>query len=158
MPDFEESYLGQLRKLVGDRKIIVTAARVVIRDEQGRVLFIRRRDNGLWAMPGGAQELDESILECVKRETNEECGLQVRSAVPMAIYSNISARSVYGDPFHLFIVQFLVDDWDGELLTETDETTEARFFDPEDPPEALVSIYQEVLDDLRKYDGGLILK
>ena len=158
MPDFEESYLGQLRKLVGDRKIIVTAARAVIRDEHGRVLFIRRRDNGMWAMPAGAQELDESILECAKRETYEECGLQVHSAAPMAIYSNISARSVYGDPFHLFIVQFLVEDWGGELLTETDETTEARFFNLEDPPEALVDIYQEVLDDLRKYDGSLILK
>ena len=158
MPDFEESYLGQLRKLVGDHKIIVTAARAVVRDPQGRVLFIRRRDNCLWAMPAGAQELDESILECLKRETYEECGLRVRSAAPMAIYSNISARSVYDDPFHLFIVQFLVDDWDGELLTETDETTDARFFVLDDPPEALVGLYQEVLDDLRGYSGDLILK
>ena len=59
MPDFEESYLGQVRKLVGNKKIIVTGARAVVQDPEGRILLIRRRDNRKWAMPAGAQELDE---------------------------------------------------------------------------------------------------
>ncbi len=158
MPDFDQSYLGQLRKLVGNRKIIVTAARAVIRDPQGRVLFIRRSDNAKWAMPAGAQELDESIRECLEREVAEECGLHVRRAIPMALYSNIDAVSVVGDPFHLFIVQFLVDEWEGELITETDETTDARFFSLEEHPADIMPIYQEVLEDLRAFDGTFILK
>ena len=30
MSDYEDSYLGQLRKLIGDKKVIITAARAVV--------------------------------------------------------------------------------------------------------------------------------
>ena len=100
MPGYEESYLGQIRKLVGDRKVIITAARAVVRDREGRVLFIRRRDNRKWAMPAGSQELDESITDCLRREVKEECGLEVISATPMAIYSCRSIVTAFGDPYH----------------------------------------------------------
>jgi ADP-ribose pyrophosphatase YjhB (NUDIX family) len=158
MANYNESYLGQIRKLIGKRKFIMTGARAVIRDREDRILFIRRRDNGLWAMPAGSQELDESILECLKREAKEETGLNVITATPMAIYSRCSIVTAYGDPYHLFLVQFLVDDWSGELATETDETVDARFFRLNQLPEELGDRYQEVLEDLRKYDGSLILK
>ncbi|MBN1665644.1 MAG: NUDIX domain-containing protein [Anaerolineales bacterium] len=155
---YEESYLGQVRKLVGKRKIIVTAARAAIRDPEGRILFIRRSDNGLWAMPAGSQELDESILDCLKREVWEETGLQVISAIPMAIYSRLPIVTVYGDPYHLFLVQFLVDEWCGELVTETDETVDARFFALDEIPAEISPAYHEALQDLREYAGALILK
>lgn len=158
MASYEESYLGQIRKLIGKRKLIITAARAVIRDREGHILFIRRRDNGLWGMPAGSQELDESILDCLKREVKEETGLNVITATPMAIYSRLSIVTVYDDPYHLFQVQFLVDDWSGELATETDETVDARFFRLDELPEEIPNSYQEVLEDLRKYDGSLILK
>lgn len=158
MTNYHESYLGQIRKLIGKRKFIMTGARAVIRDREDRILFIRRRDNGRWAMPAGSQELDESILDCLKREVKEETGLNVIAAIPMAIYSQLSIETAYGDPYHLFLVQFWVDDWSGELATETDETVDARFFGLNELPEELLDHYQEVLADLQKYDGSLILK
>ena len=90
MPSYEESYLGQIRKLIGRRELIITGARAVIRDGEGRILFVRRRDNGLWGMPAGSQELGESILDCLRREVKEETGLHVISATPLAIYSRLS--------------------------------------------------------------------
>ncbi|WP_268761704.1 NUDIX domain-containing protein, partial [Frankia sp. AvcI1] len=36
---------------------IVPAATVVVPDERGRVLLIRRSDNGRWALPGGQMEV-----------------------------------------------------------------------------------------------------
>ena len=102
MANYNESYLGQIRKLIGKRKLIITGARAVIRDREDRILFIRRRDNGLWAMPAGSQELDESILDCLKREVKEETGLNVISAIAMAIYSRCSIVTFYGDPYHCF--------------------------------------------------------
>ena len=158
MSGYEESYMGQIRQLVGKREIIITAARAVIHDQEGRVLFIRRRDNGLWAMPAGGQELGESIFDCLKREVKEEAGLEVISATPMAIYSQLPIVTTYGDPYQLFLVQFLVDEWSGELVTETDETVDARFFDLDELPEEMPDFYRKVLGDLQKYDGNLIIE
>jgi ADP-ribose pyrophosphatase YjhB (NUDIX family) len=158
MPSYEESYLSQTRKLIDKQELIITAARAVIRNQEGRILFIRRRDNGLWAMPAGGQELGESILDCLKREVKEESGLDVILATPMAIYSQVSVVTASGDPYQLFLVQFLVDEWSGELVTETDETVDARFLDLDELPENIPDSYREVLKDLQEYDGNLILK
>ncbi|GAB3745518.1 hypothetical protein GCM10028864_14760 [Microlunatus parietis] len=57
---YEESYVGSLRQLVGDRRLITPGPRAVITDNHDRLLFIRRSDNGAWAMPAGGMELGES--------------------------------------------------------------------------------------------------
>jgi len=159
MASYEESYLGRLRAMIGEEaKVIITAARAVIRDEAGRVLFIRRSDNKKWGMPAGSQELDESILDCLKREVWEETGLTVITATPIAIYSNLPIITAYGQPYHLFQVMFAVDTWTGTLISETDETVDARFFSLNAPPDSLPDSYIEVLEDLRNYDGRLIVK
>ncbi len=158
MPNYEKSYLGQIRPLIGKQPMIITAARAVVRDRRDRILLIRRRDNGLWAMPAGCQELDESIADCLVREVKEETGLDVISSTPMGIYSQVSIVSAYGDPYQLFLVQFLVDEWAGTLVTETDETVDARFFGLDELPAEMPGFYREALDDLRGYDGTLILK
>ena len=142
-----------------DRKVITTAARAVVRDQEGRILFIRRRDNGRWAMPAGVHQVGESILDCVKREVKEETGLDVISAIPMAIYSDprFSIASAHSDTDQSFTVQFLVDEWSGSLVIETDETVDAGFFSLNELPEP--SHYpREVLEDLQQYDGRLMLK
>ncbi len=158
MGGYEESYLGRLRKLIGKEKVITTAARAIIRDEQNRVLLIQRSDNHLWGFPAGSQELDESILECLTREVKEETGLSVLCAEPMAIYSNQSIITTYGDPYHLFQIQFLVTKWDGILVRETDESIDARFFALEEIPQEVPASYREVIADLKSYDGKIIIK
>jgi 8-oxo-dGTP pyrophosphatase MutT (NUDIX family) len=158
VPNYEGSYVGRIRKLVGKEKLIVVATRAVIRDHEGRVLFVRRTDNSKWVMPSGALELEETLFEGMQREVKEETGLDVVAATPMAIYSYPSSITAYGDPYYQISVQFLVDEWSGTLLTETDETTQARFFDIDEPLVGVAGHYQEVLDDLGKYDGGFILK
>jgi 8-oxo-dGTP pyrophosphatase MutT (NUDIX family) len=34
---------------------------VAVRNARGELLLIERSDNGLWALPGGAQDLGESV-------------------------------------------------------------------------------------------------
>jgi ADP-ribose pyrophosphatase YjhB (NUDIX family) len=159
---YEESYLGRLRKFVGKQKLIITATRAVIFDEEGRLLLIRRRDNRRWAMPAGAMELDESIYDCLVREVREESGLMVQAATLFAIWSDPAKMSIiteYGDPYQLVNFIFRVDSWSGELVTETDETIDAGFF----PLDGLPEVYQhylETLEDLKMYEdtGQLVLK
>ena len=46
----------------------------VFRD--GRILLIRRADNGLWALPGGLVEVGETLAEAACRELLEEAGIR----------------------------------------------------------------------------------
>lgn len=52
----------------------------LIHDAEGRLLVVRRGrepSRGLWSIPGGRVEPDESDLDAVRREVREETGLQV---------------------------------------------------------------------------------
>ena len=56
---------------------LVVAVGAVVRNDRGEVLLIERADNGLWALPGGAQEIGESVTDAVRREVREETGIEV---------------------------------------------------------------------------------
>src|SRR5712692_728684 len=159
---FEESYLGQLRKLVGPRTLISPGARAIIRDTQGGVLLVRRSDTGTWGMPAGSMELHESILNCLKREVREETGLEVLEATPIALYTEprFAFTTAFGDHIQMFALVFRVDRWQGTIVTSTDETTHARFFALAELPMYLPAVYRETLADLERYEqtGQLILK
>jgi ADP-ribose pyrophosphatase/8-oxo-dGTP diphosphatase len=45
----------------------------------GRIVLIRRRDDGLWALPGGMVDWGEDIPSTVCRELMEETGLELVS-------------------------------------------------------------------------------
>jgi 8-oxo-dGTP pyrophosphatase MutT (NUDIX family) len=76
---------------------LVVAVVVVLRDDEGRVLLIRRSDNGLWALPGGAQELGESLGQAARREVEEETGLRIEIDSIAGIYSDPNHVIAYDD-------------------------------------------------------------
>ncbi|MDF5711504.1 MAG: NUDIX hydrolase [Nostoc sp. S4] len=43
----------------------------------GRIVLIRRRDNGLWSLPGGIVDWGEDVPNTVRRELMEETGLEL---------------------------------------------------------------------------------
>jgi ADP-ribose pyrophosphatase YjhB (NUDIX family) len=59
-----------------------------VTDNEGRILLHRRRDNGLWALPGGLMEVGETIAETARRETKEETGLEVEPVSLVGVYTN----------------------------------------------------------------------
>lgn len=67
----------------------VSVAGVVVR-EDGRILVIRRDDNGHWEAPGGVLELDESFEDGVRREILEETGLVVEVERLTGVYKNLT--------------------------------------------------------------------
>jgi ADP-ribose pyrophosphatase YjhB (NUDIX family) len=67
----------------------VSVAGVVIR-EDGRVLVIRRADNGAWEPPGGVLERGETVEEGVRREVLEETGVEVRVGALTGVYKNMA--------------------------------------------------------------------
>ena len=94
-----------------------------------------------------------------QREVREETGLDIISATPIAIYSEprFSFTNEYGAEHQMLAIVFRVDEWSGVLVSETDETVEARFFSVNELPD-IPDLYRETLEDLKNFDSQLILK
>ncbi|MCO5992679.1 NUDIX hydrolase [Actinoallomurus rhizosphaericola] len=82
---------------------IVVAVAVAVQDEQDRILLIKRSDNALWALPGGAQDIGETVTQAAAREVHEETGLDVEV---------INLSGIYSDPNHVIAYD------DGEVRQE----------------------------------------
>lgn len=76
---------------------IVPAVAAIVRNEAGDILLIERTDNGRWALPGGAQDLGESVVDAVRREVEEETGLTVEVTGISGIYSDPKHVIAYDD-------------------------------------------------------------
>jgi 8-oxo-dGTP diphosphatase len=92
----------------------------VITDDHGRALLIQRRDNQRWEPPGGVLELPESIEGGLRREVQEETGLDVEPDTLSGVYKNMN-RGIIALVFRCKIT--------GGQLTTNDEVTGFRWAD-----------------------------
>lgn len=67
---------------------LVPSANVVVVNDEGELLMIHRTDNDNWALPGGAMDLGESLIETAVRETKEETGIDCRVTGLVGIYTD----------------------------------------------------------------------
>lgn len=107
---------------------IVVAVTAFVLDDQDRVLLIRRTDNGLWALPGGAQDFGEYIAETVVRETREETGIEVEVIGLIGIYSNPNHIVAFsnGEVRQQFSICFRARPVGGSLATSS-ESSDVRW-------------------------------
>ncbi|MBO8188765.1 NUDIX hydrolase [Streptomyces spirodelae] len=110
---------------------MIVAASAVVTDENGRILLQRRRDNDLWALPGGGMELSESLPNCAVREVQEETGLEVEITGLVGTYTDPRHIIAYsdGEVRRQFNVCFTARITGGELAV-SDESTDLRFATP----------------------------
>lgn len=133
-------YIVELRKSVGNRPLINTGARIILENEAGQILLIKRKDNNFWGFPGGGLELGESILDSVIRETLEETGLQINHPRLIGVSSDPKVETVSypnGDQVQNMALVFYSNNFKGVLLEDTNETLDARFFALTDLPTIL---------------------
>ncbi|MBA3338569.1 MAG: NUDIX domain-containing protein [Geodermatophilaceae bacterium] len=76
---------------------IVVAVTAFVQDAAGRLLMIRRTDNDLYAVPGGAQEIGETIAQTVVREVSEETGITVDVTGLIGVYSDPAHVIAFSD-------------------------------------------------------------
>jgi ADP-ribose pyrophosphatase YjhB (NUDIX family) len=67
---------------------LVPSVNVVVVNDAGEILMIRRTDNDNWAVPGGAIDLGESVGQAAVRETIEESGIECEITGIVGIYSD----------------------------------------------------------------------
>lgn len=143
-------YVAALREKIGHAPLLVLAASGIIRDGAGRVLLIRRGDNGRWAIPGGMMEPGESIAECLVREMREETGLEVEPVRLTAIYSDPAYGHVVlanGDELYAVVVAFECRVLSGTPCADGDESLEVTYFPPDALPDSLIPIQRIRIQD-----------
>lgn len=129
----------------------VSVAGVVVR-EDGRLLAIRRADNGTWELPGGVLELSESPEDGVAREVWEETGIRVEVDELTGVYKN-TTRGVVALVFRCKP--------SGGTERTSAESTAVDWLTPEEVAERMAEVYAvRLLDALdgngphvRSHDG-----
>jgi ADP-ribose pyrophosphatase YjhB (NUDIX family) len=96
-------------------------ADALVRDARGRVLLVRRADDGRWAMPGGWVDPGETPEQAVVREVAEETGLRV--SAPRLLHTKQRPASVH----YTFGCKL-----DGGDLRTSDESLEVAFVSPDE--------------------------
>jgi ADP-ribose pyrophosphatase YjhB (NUDIX family) len=67
---------------------LVPSVNVVVTNDAGQILLIKRSDNNNWALPGGAIDLGESMTQAGIRETKEETGIDCEITGLIGVYSD----------------------------------------------------------------------
>jgi 8-oxo-dGTP pyrophosphatase MutT (NUDIX family) len=83
---------------VADSNLIRVSA-VVLRDDAGRVLTVRKRGTARFMLPGGKPEAGETAAETAVREAREELGVQLDPSLltPLGVFHSAAAN----EPGHL---------------------------------------------------------
>lgn len=129
--------MAKLGKSQRDRDLTQVVA-VAALNEEGRILFGKRGDNGKWCMPAGHLEPGEDPEEGAKRELQEESGLKLEAIRPLGS-ETVKGRSGGDVLVHAFLAAV-----SGEPTAENDPDEEFVEFSWEDPDD----ISSEILDNL----------
>ncbi|WP_371791650.1 NUDIX domain-containing protein [Streptomyces sp. NBC_01471] len=133
----------------------VSVAGVVVR-EDGRLLAIRRADNGAWELPGGVLELNETPEAGVQREVWEETGIHIEVGELTGVYKN-TTRGIVALVFRCKPV--------GGIERTSSESTAVDWLTPDEVSEWMGEVYAvRLLDALdgagphvRSHDGRRLL-
>jgi 8-oxo-dGTP pyrophosphatase MutT (NUDIX family) len=108
---------------------MVPSVNVVVANDAGEILLIRRSDNGNWALPGGAIDLGESAAQAAVRETQEETGIDCEITGLVGIYTDPKHIILYtsnGESRQEFSIVLTARPVGGQPTTSS-ESTEVRW-------------------------------
>jgi len=98
----------------------------------GKVLLIKRGKpprQGQWSLPGGLQEIGETVFAAARREVLEECGIAIEPLEVVEVVDAITPDDQGKVRFHYTLVDVLADWRSGEPVAG-DDAMDAAWFDP----------------------------
>lgn len=108
---------------------LTVGVRVMVFDDQGRVLLIEHSYTPGWHLPGGGVERGESAETAAARELEEEAGVRpVGRMTLVSIHDNV--RTFRGD----HVLLYRLDQWTPTPATARGEILRRDWFDPRDLP------------------------
>ena len=107
-----------------------------ILNEKDQVLLIQRSDSGLWALPGGFNDLGETPSECAARECLEETGYVVKIEELLGVFSSKNYEYLHyqwkdNEIVHILFRGVVV----GGSAKTSNETKDVQWFSKDELPE-----------------------
>lgn len=145
-------YIMEMRKLIGHIPLLTIGCDVIIENNNGDILLQKRTDDGEWCVPGGSMNFSETFVEAATREVMEETGLTVENLSLFGIYSGKNCVVEYPNKDVVYggIIVFITNKYSGELLVNSDESQELRFFNRENLPQNLRKTHKIWIDQWKK--------
>ncbi len=126
-----------------------SGAFVILRDDSGGVLWVKRNDFDVWNLPGGGSEQGEAPWETAVRETREETGLEVSLSRLSGLYVKPAEN--------IMIFAFTADITSGVLTTGT-EAIAFDYFRPGKEPDNTLPKHVERVADATAMSGTTVFK
>jgi 8-oxo-dGTP diphosphatase len=141
LPKSAYGIVHELTRHILKRPVVGIAA--VARTPEGRIVLVRRADNGMWCLPGGTLEWGETLVTGLARELEEEAGITQHSVVRVL--------GAWSDPmrdarFHAVTIAVLCEvDPPAKPPKNPLEIREIKAFAPSELPEKLSFGMEDVL-------------
>lgn len=134
-------------------RLALTVDAVVFRnkDSKHEVLLIQRKHypfEGMWALPGGFVDMEETCEEAIVRELMEETNLKVPELRQMHTFSALG-RDPRGRT--VSVTFFGVADYFNSAVKGGDDAADARWFDIQDTPELAFDHIEAIRMAEKKY-------
>jgi ADP-ribose pyrophosphatase YjhB (NUDIX family) len=101
-------------------------------EREGKLLFMRESQDGLWSLPGGWADIGESPSQIAQREVLEETGYRVRAVKLLALFDK--ARHDHPHEFWYCYKLFVRCELRGGAPTRSIETLDTAFFGADELP------------------------
>ena len=126
-----DDYIKQIRKLIGHEPMLIPHAVVILFNEEGKVLFEVRADDGYLDFPGGSIDMGEEVKEAAKRELYEETGLIADELELFDVYSGPITKYTYFNKDVIYGVDtfYVCKKYHGALKPQKEEVKELVFLD-----------------------------
>ncbi|MCP4423962.1 MAG: NUDIX domain-containing protein [Chloroflexi bacterium] len=122
----------------------------VIHNEQ--VLLTKRKDFGVWCLPGGHVDAGETVAQAAVREVLEETGLEIRLERLVGVYSIPGAKAWVN-----LMISFVGTPIGGALTPQEDEVLEMAYFAVDEIPDNLLWGHrQRIMDAFNGVGGGSV--
>ena len=145
----DAGYIGGAYALVRrptDRLPDLSGSMAVDGDERERVLLILNRGASDWGVPGGGQEGEEPFERTVRREVNEEVGIDVSLQGINHVRHEIATCEGYEERLHALRVFFEAEYVDGSLDVQSGELNGAAWFAEPPDDDRLLPATERLLD------------
>ena len=107
------------------------AAYGLCRDDEGRVLLVRATGGaasaGRWLLPGGGVNHGEDPEDTVRREVEEETGLDVRVAGLVGVLDRVTRDADGRVRYHWVLVDYLAYPQSNDTITAGSDAAEVRW-------------------------------